>query len=169
VRRVHQGMGFLLQSMRSHDAPTIIDTVDDVTQSILVDDEQQVQAKKRSIDNGATDDDGKQAKLDNSTSETRSPLPRPIISYDLSKVPHLCCTEQLAFADEMNNDIVGVGRVSPLIARNNYLKGCKWSPTGRYLLTTSQDRYSRTFAYSIDDNYQHTVSNCAIVFAISIC
>lgn len=65
---------------------------------------------------------------------------RPIIDYDFTRQATLLSTEADCFAES------GVDfKFSSKIHFNNYLKGCKWSPNGEWLLTSAEDRKTRTF------------------------
>jgi hypothetical protein len=71
---------------------------------------------------------------------------RPTIHYDFTKPASLLCVETACFADSTLDF-----KFSSKIQFNNYLKACKWSPNGELLLTSSEDRKTRTFRLNEQD------------------
>jgi hypothetical protein len=71
---------------------------------------------------------------------------RPTIQYEFTKPASLLCAETDCFTDSTLDF-----KFSSKIQFNNYLKGCKWSPNGELLLTSSEDRKTRTFRLDEQD------------------
>uniref|UniRef100_A0A914UUZ0 WD repeat-containing protein 79 n=1 Tax=Plectus sambesii TaxID=2011161 RepID=A0A914UUZ0_9BILA len=78
---------------------------------------------------------------------------RPVIDYNFTKEASLICTEADSFADSTLDF-----KFSSKIRCNNYLKGCKWSPNGELLLTSAEDRKTRTFRLHENDQQLNLVS-----------
>uniref|UniRef100_A0A915CTT1 WD repeat-containing protein 79 n=1 Tax=Ditylenchus dipsaci TaxID=166011 RepID=A0A915CTT1_9BILA len=123
------GLGFLLQQMRSASTTKTLSTkeaapkVTKVTETITYE-EQIVEVKK-------------------------TPRPRIKVDYDFSAVTEKLPIQEVR--DCFNSGTTPNFGFSKKVKENNYVRSCKWSPCGNWLIADSEDRRVRIFSYSRDN------------------